>query len=704
MQLRLAYYCSGHGYGHATRVSAFASALLTLDPAPVIYIVSSAPKHIFSQCMRVGANYRYAEIDPVIAQPLAYRVDRQKSIDVLSSFLKTKDSKVATEVEWLKSIEADCVLSDSAFLGCLAAKAARIPSILVTNFTFDSVYSYMSTLIVDTTPSLLHPDLLDTPGATTLFPIDRPIPIEEVSPLVDQVHAGFRCADLLLRLPGAIPIPSFAIHPPLPSPGWVDVTTHSFSPEIVDHLLEDPSSRALHPSIPFPLVSQDQAKIPAPPRSIIQSSLLVRPPNPSVYTPEGRSRFLSSIGVPKSAHDPDETKILIVSFGGQIFHTPRSRSTSPAPTRPVTPNHLRRRSERHTQVTPDASPDRSRLPIVDLTITNGVLVKGVPPFPRNTKGKLKLSGLPVSSEQLIPEGSIVVGSPTTTVLADFTNSPTRRNTTAHLKPHKISVPLRRSNSQRIATDQHLWLPGAPGAARKSEFTSPTTSYTPGFEATGSLLLPSSLPTVITTPPTPSSSVLLEKNQKVAKYISHSYSNPPSGFVDAFHTGSPSMEIPRLLPEGWIAVVCGASKEQDEGAEHLPEGFYIAPKDVYMPDLSAVADVLLGKLGYGSVSEALDSRTPFVYVSRPLFIEEHGLRLLLERDGVGVELSRDDYEGGNWATAVERAWNNGSEAKRLKRLEGETGKRQEQVKEMGRRVVDWIVDWKWKRAEQCVDEV
>ena len=85
----------------------------------------------------------------------------------------------------------------------------------------------------------------------------------------------------------------------------------------------------------------------------------------------------------------------------------------------------------------------------------------------------------------------------------------------------------------------------------------------------------------------------------------------------------------------------------------------------------------------------------------MFIEEHGLRLLLERDGVGVELSREEYEGGNWATAVEWAWNGGNEAKRLKRLKGETGKRQEQVKEMGRRVVDWIVEWKWKRAERCV---
>jgi len=68
----------------------------------------------------------------------------------------------------------------------------------------------------------------------------------------------------------------------------------------------------------------------------------------------------------------------------------------------------------------------------------------------------------------------------------------------------------------------------------------------------------------------------------------------------------------------------------------------------------------------------------------------------------VELSREDYEGGDWATAVERAWKGGSDAKRLKRREGETGKRQEQVKEMGRRVIDWIVDWKWKCAEQCYE--
>jgi len=157
----------------------------------------------------------------------------------------------------------------------------------------------------------------------------------------------------------------------------------------------------------------------------------------------------------------------------------------------------------------------------------------------------------------------------------------------------------------------------------------------------------------------------------------------------------------LLPDDtWIAIVCGVTKEQwnavdgdvDEG---LPDGFYVAPKDVYMPDLTAVADVLLGKLGYGTVSECVDSATPFVYVSRPLFIEEHGLRLLLSRSGVGVELSRAAYEAGEWARAIEDAWVMGREKKIVRNAIGMAhGKRRkEEGAEMVRRVLEWLKDWR-----------
>lgn len=177
---------------------------------------------------------------------------------------------------------------------------------------------------------------------------------------------------------------------------------------------------------------------------------------------------------------------------------------------------------------------------------------------------------------------------------------------------------------------------------------------------------------------------------------------------------------RILPdESWIVVVCGVSKDWGkEDGEELPHNFFVAPRDVYMPDLTAAADVLLGKLGYGTVSECVDSCTPFVYgvclprllslveliyvlfvVPRPLFIEEHGLRLYLEREGVGVELSRTQYEVGEWADAIEAAWQRGREAKARKRQEGETGRRNEEGREMAQYVVDWVGRWK-DAMDQC----
>jgi hypothetical protein len=69
----------------------------------------------------------------------------------------------------------------------------------------------------------------------------------------------------------------------------------------------------------------------------------------------------------------------------------------------------------------------------------------------------------------------------------------------------------------------------------------------------------------------------------------------------FELGQPIADDPHLLPDSsWIAIVCGVSKQQwnedcRDPESGLPEGFFVAPVDVYMPDLTAVGDVLLGKL-------------------------------------------------------------------------------------------------------------
>jgi len=156
-QLCIAYYCSGHGitaffkgtygssyfyaigYGHATRVSAFTRHILAArtekEGKHVVHIVSSTPKHIFDDVWDLGAKYRYAEIDPVIVQPIAcvifisltrffseqlsqnsYRVDRRESLEVLKKFLANKKELLEHESQWLQEVKADCVFTDAAFL------------------------------------------------------------------------------------------------------------------------------------------------------------------------------------------------------------------------------------------------------------------------------------------------------------------------------------------------------------------------------------------------------------------------------------------------------------------------------------------------------------------------------------------------------------------------------------------------------------
>ncbi|GJN18976.1 hypothetical protein PR202_gb06199 [Eleusine coracana subsp. coracana] len=64
-----------------------------------------------------------------------------------------------------------------------------------------------------------------------------------------------------------------------------------------------------------------------------------------------------------------------------------------------------------------------------------------------------------------------------------------------------------------------------------------------------------------------------------------------------------------LPDGWLCLVCGASNTQE-----LPLNFIKLAKDAYTPDLMAASDCMLGKIGYGTVSEALAYKLPFVFVA------------------------------------------------------------------------------------------
>ncbi|PRP81981.1 hypothetical protein PROFUN_10475 [Planoprotostelium fungivorum] len=159
------YYISGHGFGHATRSGQLA--------------VSILEQNLTSQ----------ADIDPVMVQPLAYTVDRESSVQTASKFLETREELIMHESQWLKSIGATCVLIDSPSAPCAAAHRAGVPSVIISNFTFDEIYY-----------GLKNGDLLEP----------------QLHRIAETFESDYRKARLLVRTPGFIRIPSFeecAVYP-----------------------------------------------------------------------------------------------------------------------------------------------------------------------------------------------------------------------------------------------------------------------------------------------------------------------------------------------------------------------------------------------------------------------------------------------------------------------------------------------------------
>lgn len=75
------------------------------------------------------------------------------------------------------------------------------------------------------------------------------------------------------------------------------------------------------------------------------------------------------------------------------------------------------------------------------------------------------------------------------------------------------------------------------------------------------------------------------------------------------------------------------------------------------------------------------------------MEEHGLRLLLDQEGVGEELAREAYEAGEWSGAVVEAFVRGRKSKEGKRRDMAAGvgatQRGEEGRDLARRVVEWV---------------
>jgi L-arabinokinase len=129
-----------------------------------------------------------------------------------------------------------------------------------------------------------------------------------------------------------------------------------------------------------------------------------------------------------------------------------------------------------------------------------------------------------------------------------------------------------------------------------------------------------------------------------------------GIESLLSSASFSQNITGDGPPTWIcfvteSVLVGAT---GNGEPLLPAHIRVVPSSAYTPDYVAMSDVVLGKVGYGTVSECLATGTPLVYVKRENFAEEAALVGLLNSHRAGVEMKRDHFLSGSWEEALAQA--------------------------------------------------
>jgi L-arabinokinase len=165
------FYISGHGFGHASRQIEIVNALGTVSPGLDIVVRSSVPAWLFERTVRVPVQLVPGDCDTGVVQIDSLRLDARATILRAAAFHARLPALAAIEAEALRAHDARLVVSDAPPLACVAASTAGVPSVVVSNFTWDWIYEGY------------EDELVEAPA------------------LVPQIQSAYRCATAAWRLP-----------------------------------------------------------------------------------------------------------------------------------------------------------------------------------------------------------------------------------------------------------------------------------------------------------------------------------------------------------------------------------------------------------------------------------------------------------------------------------------------------------------------
>lgn len=136
------FYISGHGFGHASRQVEIVNAFGARDGGRTsIVIRSSAQRWLFERTVRVPFTLIAGPVDTGVVQIDSIRLDERATVLTADDFYRDIIGRAQAEAALLRQHDARFVVVDAPPLGCAAAAAAGIPSVVCANFTWEWIYN-----------------------------------------------------------------------------------------------------------------------------------------------------------------------------------------------------------------------------------------------------------------------------------------------------------------------------------------------------------------------------------------------------------------------------------------------------------------------------------------------------------------------------------------------------------------------------------
>ena len=167
----IVFYISGHGFGHSSRMAEVINTLLRRDPSLKIIVKTSAPRWFFRE--QVSSPFRFfrKQYDVGVIQAHSLALDPGETLLNYASFLRRAPTILEEELKFLKRVRPSLIVGDIPPLAFRIAARAGLPSLAVSNFSWDWIYEpYLEK----------HP---------------------RYRGLLASIREDYRQADLLLRLP-----------------------------------------------------------------------------------------------------------------------------------------------------------------------------------------------------------------------------------------------------------------------------------------------------------------------------------------------------------------------------------------------------------------------------------------------------------------------------------------------------------------------